>query len=238
MGGLWIPKELGWQFVNEFHERCYNETGCLPGHIKWTNVPNNINGKFFRHYQLLVDLYFEYNARYDQKIFFKSIIADDKYQFNHKVYNQGDPEIGFYKLYYFLILNSLEEGNVYHIRIADRTVNKKRSSLTLEERLEELKKCLNNGFIKKKQYNYFGEIILTIEPRRAKERRLIQLTDILMGAIGFHWNKLHLRSDAKKSKVYLAKYIANKIGRDNLIFSTSSSDKKFNIFRFYPKSSL
>jgi hypothetical protein len=38
--------------------------------------------------------------------------------------------------------------------------------------------------------------------------------------------------------VYLAKYIANKIGRDNLIFSTSSSDKKFNIFRFYPKSSL
>lgn len=59
-----------------------------------------------------------------------------------------------------------------------------------------------------------------------------------MGAIGFHWNKLHLRSDAKESKVYLANYIADKIGRNDLIFSTPSSDKKFNIFRFYPKSSL
>lgn len=231
MGGIWIQKEYGWPFVDEFHNLCIMNTGIIPGHIKWKKVPPpKPDSKLFRCYTLLVDLYFKYNRQ--GKMFFKTIITDSNYDFAHKIYNQGDPEVGFYKLYYLMILPTLSPGNEYHIRVADKTVSKKYSALAQEDRLEELRRCLNNGFIKKSGYQYWDDLVISIEPRPARERRLIQLADLLMGAVGFHWNGLHCLPDAKIGKIYLANYIARHLGRCNLCFRTSSTDRTFNIFRF------
>lgn len=201
--------------------------------MKWTKVPNKIHDKYFGFYILLIDLFFEYSRQ--ERMFFKTIIADSSYDFKHPLYHSGDPEAGFYKLYYQLLLNSLRRNERYHIRIADRTVSNKRFPLSQTERLDELMQCLNNGFTKKTQYAFLDDVVLSIEPRPAKDRLLIQLADILMGAVGFHWEGLHKRAEAKKSKVYLANHIAQKLGYRNLIFTTYASDRYFNIFHIQPR---
>lgn len=147
MGSIWIKKDYGWHFVNEFHNRCIRNFGVLPAHMKWTKVPNKIHDKYFGFYILLIDLFFEYSRQ--ERMFFKTIIADSSYDFKHPLYHSGDPEAGFYKLYYQLLLNSLRRNERYHIRIADRTVSNKRFPLSQTERLDELMQCLNNGFTKK-----------------------------------------------------------------------------------------
>ena len=88
--------------------------------------------------------------------------------------------------------------------------------------------------LQKTNYNFLDDIVITAEPRPAKDRRLIQLVDILMGAVGYHWNELHLKENAKESKKYLAEYIAGKLGEKDLCFCTLASDRRFNIFRFIP----
>lgn len=233
MGSIWIKKNQGWSFVDEFHNRCVKETGIIPGHMKWTKVPNNIEGKYFYNYKLLVDLFFEYCD--GRNMFFKTIIADSTYDFKSIKYNQGDYETGFYKLYYYLILNSLRTDERYHIRIANRTVSKKRTEISESERLADLMRCLNLGYSKKSKYLFRDDLVLSIEPRPARDRRLIQLADILMGAVGFHWEGLHEKVGAKESKVYLAKYIATKLGKPNLKFTTSVSNRSFNVFNILPR---
>jgi len=96
MGSIWIKKEYGWPFVDEFHNACIKYTGVTLGHMKWTKVPNNIYGKYFKCYKLLIDLFFNYNKK--GHMFFKTIIVDSTYDFKHPLFNAGDEEIGFYKL--------------------------------------------------------------------------------------------------------------------------------------------
>jgi hypothetical protein len=56
-----------------------------------------------------------------------------------------------------------------------------------------------------------------------------------MGAVGYHYNKKHLKSNAKEGKVFFAKYIASKLGSKSLHFCTPKASKKFNIFYMIPR---
>ena len=113
-------------------------------------------------------------------------------------------------------------------------------------RLELLKEKLNEKFFWRlnKYWKVFGirEVeppVKTIESRLAESRRLIQLADLLAGAVGYHWNEEHIKDTAKLGKVVLAQHIARKLGKNDLRFTTGWRDKCFNIFFFdTTKSSL
>lgn len=74
-----------------------------------------------------------------------------------------------------------------------------------------------------------------LEARSASTRYLIQLADIITGAIGYHWDEFNLKSDAKPGKIYLADYIASYIKRPNLKFCSVKGDKLLNVFCFFPQ---
>lgn len=234
ISGIWINKDSGWPFVNDFNNKCIQEVGIEPAHMKWKNVPSKPDSPFFPFYKIFVDLYFQYCYR--GKMFFRTIIANKDYQFNHSLYNNGDPEIGFYKLYYQLIFHWLDADCLYHIRIAQREVSKKVQNIDEAGRLDDLNTILNNGINKKYNRKKLGQNIISTQARPAKSRRLIQLADILMGAVGYHWNGEHLKPEASKGKIYLSNYIANKLHRKDLKFiSRSATEKTFNIFFLNPK---
>lgn len=219
MGSIWIPKDKGQIFVNQYWNRV-RKSGFnkLPEHMKWTNVPGKKDSFFMPLYTMLIDQFFEYDH-----IYFRMLTTPkSKYNITDKWYHNGDPEEGFYKLYYQLIIHRLDRNDFYHIRLAKREVCKKVSPSSLEERQDVLKQCLNRRM--------GTGCILSIEARIAKNRLLIQLSDILMGAVCFHYNNWHLESNASEGKVYLANYIANKLKFKSLFVQTNKEFRKFNIF--------
>ncbi len=169
-------------------------------------------------------------------MFFRTIVTDrSKYDCEHPVYYDGEYESGFYNLYCQLILYWLEKDAQYHIRPAQRPIKKAFKNDCESLRLEALKSKLNHRFSQRMSKYYKSKVlppVLTIEPRSAKERRIIQIADILMGAVGYCWNKEHMRSDARKGKLALAKHIASHMNREDLCFDTDWRDRKYNTFHF------
>ena len=71
-----------------------------------------------------------------------------------------------------------------------------------------------------------------VEARDSKQAVLLQLADVIMGAIGFHSSDLHLRPDARKAKVDLAAYIARKAPLRDLKQVTRYTKWNFKIERW------
>jgi len=234
MGGIWIKEEQGWPFVNEFYNNCDSEINCRPAHMKWNKVTTHETYKHF--YRMLINQFFEYAN--ENKIFFKTIVVDNNFDFEHEEYNDGDFETGFYKLYYYMIKTTFKSDHDYHLRIAHRSVGQKTNKISQRERLQDLKRCLNSHAITLTHNPWLSfsntKPVKSVEPRKANKRLLIQLADILMGAVGYQWNEHHLKSDANEEKVYLSNYIANKLNKNNLIFKSRRTDKPFNIFYMNP----
>jgi hypothetical protein len=61
----------------------------------------------------------------------------------------------------------------------------------------------------------------------SKETPIMQLCDLLTGAVVAAYNGVNVDSP----KYEMANYIAGKCGRDDLIFATNKDEKKLNIFR-------
>jgi len=240
LGGLWIRKEEGWNFVRDFEAYCSRElTLSRPlGHIKWTKVPPGPDTQIFSAYEYLVDLYFQYND--SGKAFFRTLVVDkNSYDFHHPVFSAGDYEQGFYNLYCQLIVHWLEKEHEYHVRIAKREIKKAFFHDSESLRLRSLRDKINNRFARAlAECEPLKDVPLpvrTVESRPAKQRRLIQLVDLLIGAVGFHWNAEHTKKDPREGKIFLAKKIASYLGKHDLAFATGKAEKRFNIFRFAPR---
>jgi hypothetical protein len=98
-------------------------------------------------------------------------------------------------------------------------------------KLSTLCAILNNGLHKK--YPALNQPVRNIQATDSKKSDLIQIADVLMGAIGYQMNDAHIRTEAKKSKVALAEYIARKARLINLKQETPYSQKNFSIWHFH-----
>jgi hypothetical protein len=189
--------------------------------LKWTKVSR---GKL-REYEGFIDYFFALNS--SDKVHFHSIILDN-HAINHAKFSQGQKEIGFYKFYYQLLLNCF--GKAYcRLGTDDRFV------VHLDQRetkysLQEFKKILNNGMAKK--FDNHTEPFRSVEPRNSKDVDLIQIADLLIGAIGFQKNGYSLVESSNAAKVSLANYIAKKAGLTTLVNNTPYRQARFKIWNF------
>jgi hypothetical protein len=97
-----------------------------------------------------------------------------------------------------------------------------------------LKVILNHAI--RRDFKGTTDIVTKVEPLDSKRSDLLQVADVLMGAVGFHNQDFHLRPNANKEKVELARYIAARIGRPDLKHETSPIKEDFKIVRWYWKS--
>ena len=74
-----------------------------------------------------------------------------------------------------------------------------------------------------------------MEEVESRECALVQVADLLIGCMGYEWNG-HTDParypDASKFKVELCGYLALRLGRPSLRFSTWRTEEKFNVFAF------
>lgn len=219
IGGIIIPLSE----VSLFNEtmKQYRLEQKMFAELKWSKVSNQKLGEYKR----FIDYFFALNNT--DKLHFHSIIIDN-HQVNHRKFNKGDKELGFYKFYYQLLLHgfgkkycSNGENDRFIVHLDYRTTSYS---------LNTLKHVLNRGIAKK--YSVKTSPFVSIEPCDSHKSELLQINDIILGAIGFQKNGYDLLPDAKKAKKELANYIAEQGGLSDLKKNSPCGKNRFTLWNF------
>lgn len=219
IGGIWVD-ELTYQAVRQ---ECIN----FKADNNWESLTKlnwkNVSKQTLPQYKKFIDIFFKYNLN------FRCIILDRK-TVNLRLNEEQDQELGFYKFYYMLLRNCSEKGHQYYIYL-DRRNNR------CPNRLQDMQMYLEKSRLRRTKEGDFyyqkGLDVKTIEFVNSNSYDLIQFADLILGAIGYHYNERHLKPDASPHKCALAEYIAEKIKKSNLVFETDKEGyKNFNLWKF------
>lgn len=200
IGGLLIPIVEREKLKISLKE--LKEKHNLHGELKWGNVsPNKID-----FYLDLVDIFFNTSNTID----FRAVVINANH-IDNDTFNNSDHELGYYKFYYQLLYHWINPTQRYYI-FTDFKTNKD------SNRLKNLKEILNRSL--------GHESVDLIQAINSKESLILQLQNVLMGAVGYKFNYgINGQSDAKKAVV---NRIEQHLGHQ--IRPTSKKCKKFNIF--------
>jgi hypothetical protein len=165
IGGIVLETSDVPTFVSEMRRVRLPE---LPsGEMKWAKI----SVAKLAAYKRVVDLFFDFNRTGSPH--FHSLVVDTTLQ-DHKLYNQGSRELGFNKEIYQIAMKfgRLYKRHNFHVYLDYRSTSHKS---------EELRLILNRGTIKR------GDIrdwpYRRVQFRNSKGTDLIQLSDVLVGAI-------------------------------------------------------
>ncbi len=197
LGGVWIKKSNVRKIKRDIQR--LREKHNLFGEIKWKNVsPSKLD-----FYLDLVDLFFECD-----NIRFRCIVVDAT-KVNLQKFHDSDQELGFYKFYYQLIYHWLDWNRDYAIFL-DYKKNKQ------HDRLSTLRTILNRASMAD---------VVNVQAIESKQSSLIQLVDVLMGAVGYKFNEY----DTSDAKLAVINRIEERIG--HVLQPTLKNQSKFNIFK-------
>ena len=82
------------------------------------------------------------------------------------------------------------------------------------------------------KYDFKREVIKQIAQINSRESEILQLADLINGAIGFYHRKLAEKPDANEGKVLLVQELQK---RCNLNKNTARCEQKFNLFIWKPR---
>jgi hypothetical protein len=205
IGGIACPRENKREIVHKIHllKKKYN----TQGEFGWKRLsPNRKN-----FYWAILNLFIE-----EKNLAFRCIVVD-RNNLDHGKYNQGDQELGFYKLYYQMLVHWIKPENKYHIYL-DWQQNK------MQHRFSTLRDILRKKLSGRAKID-------CLEPVGSKNIPMIGLTDLIIGAIGYEWNK----RTTSNIKVAFCKKLAASLGKEDLKTSTFLIKNKFDIFHFTGK---
>ncbi len=172
--------------------------------VKWTKVSPGKLG-----FYLDVLDYFQNN----DNLHYRAIVASGKKKLDHKTYNNDDYDLWYYKMYFLMldwIIKPLNQYNIF-MDIKDTRGGK---------RVRKLKEVLSNN-----RYDFNGECIRQVVQINSRESELLQVGDLISGAIT-HYNRFGVGESAKGNVIKKLRSIYN------LDISSPYSDDKFNVFHW------
>lgn len=214
-GGVWI-RETDETALREAIMRVRSDAGWRKqGEFKWVKLSGN---SCHPAYLKLIDAFF--NAR---RCGFAAIVVDSQ----NPGPNRGtDAELDHYKSLYWLLSKRANARYRYRVVLDSRTDREK-------DRLSVLRDVLNATA--RRDLSYPGNMFREIIARDSHDDDLLQLADVLIGAVAYHSNGRHLLAGASASKCHAARYIAKRAGfTGGVIRQTRKAEKKLNIWRWSP----
>lgn len=95
------------------------------------------------------------------------------------------------------------------------------------KRIQKLKEVMCNNI-----YDFNGEVITHIGQINSAESEILQLADLLNGALAYHYRNLEMKDMANKGKIEFVKALQKKRNIDK---STARYESKFNLFVWEPR---
>jgi len=202
LGAVWCPNDKVREITKRIRE-IKNEHGIRKYfEIKWTKVSKAKE----RFYLDIVNYFFDNND-----LHFRGVIIPDKSTLAHDKFKQTHDE-WYYKMYFTLLQVIIDPSANYNIYldIKDTQGGKK---------VQKLKEALSNNI-----FDFDSKIINKIQIVRSEEVQLVQLTDLLIGALSYLYRDL----SSSEAKVKLIDKI--KIGSGYALTKTTLlREGKFNI---------
>lgn len=178
LGAVWCPKSK----LREVNQRIkqIKTRNAIPSNteLKWTKVsPSKLQV-----YKDLIDYFFD-----DDDLHFRAVIVPDKTRLDHARFNQTH-EDWYYKMYFDMLKIIFSPNDRYEIYIDIKDSHSHEKAQKLQE------VCCNS------MYDFSHRIISRLQPIRSEEVQVMQLVDLLIGALAYHnrvFSDSHKKSSAK-----------------------------------------
>ncbi|GAB4175171.1 MAG: DUF3800 domain-containing protein [Roseiflexaceae bacterium] len=207
LGAVWCPLEQTQEISSRIREISTRHRLSPQFEIKWTKV----SPAKTQYYLDLIDYFFD-----DDDLHFRALIVPDKSKLRHDQFQQTHDE-WYYKMY-FTMLNVIIDPKQHYCIYLD--IKDTRSAA----KVHRLHEVLSN-----KNYDFDRSIIKHIQNMRSHESPILQLADLLIGAVGYANRNLH----ANAAKQALVDRIRQR-SKYSLLRSTFPSERKVNLFHWRP----
>ncbi len=211
IGAIWMPKDISAKVSNDIKNIKVKHGVPICRELKWSKIsPSSLSL-----YKDLVRYFFD-----SSYLNFRCILIKDKTRLDHKKYNQTHNN-WYDKMYYDMLKHILKTSNQYYVYVDYKDTHSHYNSSILLK------------YLRSEKHDNDAKSIKRVQPIRSDEVQVMQLVDILIGAVAMknrHFDNTVHRSSAK---LEVAQLIAQLSG-SNLSDSSSYSEKKFNIFSWVP----
>lgn len=200
IGSLWLATDHRESYKAAIHK--LRDKHRVGGEFKWQKISPSRQA----FYNELIEWFFDL----DSDLRFRCIAVEHE-NVNLLRFHNSDQELGFYKFYYQMLHHWILDYNDYAL-FCDFKSNRE------SNRLHVLKKCL--------EASNLSSQIPVVQSTRSKESVLMQLTDVLTGAVGARMNDT-LRPESAKANI--VSLIEAQTGKT--IGHTIRGEQKFNVFK-------
>ena len=206
LGAVWVPKSKARAVNKRIAEIKARHGVKADAEVKWTKISPCNKGL----YEDLIDFFFD-----DDDIHSRGLVVPDKSKLRHDDFNQSH-DLWYYKMYFTMLKTIFVRSARYYVYIDIKDTHS-------GENAEKLCDVLANS-----QYDFDHKIVRRVQPIRSDEVQLMQLVDILTGALAFRHNHAKLTEGVSRTKVELINRIVHRAGV-SLIKTTLLSEDKMNL---------
>jgi len=203
LGAVWCPIQKIQAVSQRLRQIKFQHGLSKSFEVKWTKVS-----------PAKVDFYLDWLTAFfeEDDLHFRALIVPDKSKLHHAAFPDQDHDVWYYKMYFDLLKVILEPNAKYRIYI---DIKDTRGTAKVQKLHEVL--CNN-------QYDFSRQIIEWVQQVRSHEVTILQLTDLLIGAISY----VNRGLSGNKAKEMLIDMLRKK-SRYNLTHTTLLREAKVNL---------
>jgi hypothetical protein len=219
VGGFCVRRNM----IPQIHAsiEAYRERHNMTAELKWSRVSN----QKFEEYKAFVDLFFALNN--SNQIHFHALVFDS-HKANHKKFNNGDSDVGLSKLYYQLIVHKF--AKLYPSEQGMCVCLDHRNSSTP---LNDLREMINSTLAR--DHGIPHRPVKQLVSQDSKADDLLQLNDVILGAVCHSRNGKHLLAETRPAKRDIAQLVLNQSGLTTFDENSPRNVHRFSVWQFEPR---
>lgn len=206
LGAVWCPQAKLQEINQRIKEIKLRNGVSVNMELKWTKIsPAKV-----QLYKDIIDYFFD-----DDDLHFRGVIIPDKSKLNHSLFNQTHDQ-WYYKMYFDMLKVIFSPSDNYEVYIDIKDTHSYRKAQKLRE------VCSNS------MYDFSQSIIRRLQPIRSDEVQIMQIVDLLIGAIGYENRKFPPDFEKSKAKQEIIELIKKRSGY-TLKKTTLLREEKLNL---------